>query len=309
VTPHNRDEVLSKLAGRTVVCSVSGGKDSTAMALYLTRDLKLPDVRFVFADTGWEHPETYAYLRDVLAPLLGHIEWVGYEGGMPALVLKKGMFPSRVRRFCTEELKVKPIMRHLRTLVDVGLDVVNAVGIRAGESRARSKMGEWEWNESFDCDVWRPIIAWSEADVVDRHTMNGVYPNPLYLQGAERVGCWPCIFSRKKEIQFIADHTPGTIALIRLLEEKVGEAASNRYAARGETFTSLGYSPPTFFQGHPSMLSEKYADSMVPIDEAVLWSRTARGGKQFELFAPDREQGCVRWGLCESMQKDDGEAT
>lgn len=39
---------------------------------------------------------------------------------------------------------------------------------------------------------------------------------------------------------------------------------------------------------------------MLPIDEVVRWSRTAFGGKQFEMFAPaDRDAGCMRWGLCE----------
>jgi len=39
----------------------------------------------------------------------------------------------------------------------------------------------------------------------------------------------------------------------------------------------------------------------MPIDEVVEWSRTARGGKQFELFqATESDAGCMRWGLCET---------
>jgi 3'-phosphoadenosine 5'-phosphosulfate sulfotransferase (PAPS reductase)/FAD synthetase len=170
-------------------------------------------------------------------------------------------------------------------------------------------MGEWEWNELFDCDVWRPIISWSEGDVIDRHLHHGVHPNPLYLKGAERVGCWPCIFSRKKEIQFIADQTPDTINAIRQLEAEVVPVAAARYASKGETFESLGYGKPAFFQG-PSNENADGAGKWNPwpIDRVVLWSRTARGGKQFELFAPETEAGCVRWGLCESMQKDEEDA-
>jgi 3'-phosphoadenosine 5'-phosphosulfate sulfotransferase (PAPS reductase)/FAD synthetase len=305
MTKHDRNEVLAKLNGRTVVCSVSGGKDSTAMALYLTRDLSLPDVRFVFADTGWEHPETYSYIRDVLTPLLGRVEWVGYAGGMGALVRKKGMFPSRVIRFCTEELKVKPILAFIDGMLDRGADCVNAVGIRAGESDARSKLTEWEFNRKMDLDVWRPLLAWSEADVIAQHSSHGVTPNPLYLRGASLVGCWPCIFSRKKEIQFVAAHTPKVVETIREMERDVQAAAAARYARLGETFDSKGYTGPTFFQASGRLRSEGKDGAMVPIDRVIEWANTAHGGRQFELFAPEIEQGCVRWGLCESMQKDE----
>ena len=206
MTPHNREELLAKLNGRTVVCSVSGGKDSTAMALYLTRDLGLTDVRFVFADTGWEHPDTYVYIREVLTPLLGHIEWVGYPGGMVAMVEKKEMFPNRLRRFCTDELKMQPIRKFIAQVQDEVGDVVSAAGVRGAESAARAKMPEWEWSDGLDCEVWRPLIAWSEQDVIDQHTGHGVAPNPLYLRGSgvNRVGCWPCIHSRKAEIRKVA---------------------------------------------------------------------------------------------------------
>jgi 3'-phosphoadenosine 5'-phosphosulfate sulfotransferase (PAPS reductase)/FAD synthetase len=290
MTPHNREELLYKLAGRTVVCSVSGGKDSTAMALYLTRDLKLPDVRFVFADTGWEHPDTYAYIKDVLAPLLGHIEWVGYPGGMRSLVTKKGTFPSRLRRFCTEELKVKPILRYLRQVEACGDSalVVNAVGIRAGESQSRSRMGEWEWNDTYDCDIWRPLIAWTEAEVIDCHKRHGLAPNPLYLKGASRVGCHPCIFQTKAQIAWFADHHAGQIGSLKALELALSVAAEE---------------PRAWFQSSTPGPDGKYP--LMKISDAIGWARTSRGGRQYQLFMPDTEPGCVRWGLCESMQKDD----
>ncbi|MFZ1474384.1 MAG: phosphoadenosine phosphosulfate reductase family protein, partial [Anaerolineae bacterium] len=42
------------------IVSLSGGKDSTALAIYM-RD-RIPDVEYVFCDTGEELPETYEYL-------------------------------------------------------------------------------------------------------------------------------------------------------------------------------------------------------------------------------------------------------
>lgn len=43
--------------------------------------------------------------------------------------------------------------------------------------------------ERFDCEVWRPLLTWSYDDVIEIHQAFGIKPNPLYLKGAERVGC------------------------------------------------------------------------------------------------------------------------
>jgi 3'-phosphoadenosine 5'-phosphosulfate sulfotransferase (PAPS reductase)/FAD synthetase len=275
--------------GRRVVASVSGGKDSAAMSLWLTEQGIEHDR--VFLDTGWEHEKTYEYLRGPLTDKLGPITEIKPPLLMEDLILKKGMFPSRVRRFCTQELKVKPIMNYLTQLMEAGTDVINAVGIRAGESESRSKMGEWEWQAGFDCEVWRPLIAWSEDQVIAIHARHGLPPNPLYLMGASRVGCWPCIYARKAEIRLIADKDPARIVRLRVLEERVGVAARARAEAKGQTLVS----DPAWFQAPLGTSGAAW-----PIDRVVEWSRTGRGGRQMELFAPQQEEGCVRWGLCET---------
>jgi 3'-phosphoadenosine 5'-phosphosulfate sulfotransferase (PAPS reductase)/FAD synthetase len=286
-------ELVAKIAGRRVVASVSGGKDSAAMSLWLTE--QGIDHDRVFCDTGWEAQETYDHLR-YLAERLGSIHWLRGERQMEELVEHKGMFPGRTRRFCTEELKVKPLIAYLNARVDAGEDIINAVGIRAGESAARANMPEWEWAKDFDCEVWRPLIRWTEQEVIDIHTRHQLRPNPLYLAGASRVGCFPCIFARKAEVRLIADKYPDQIVRIRTLESRVQAAALSRHKARGE----IGlYNPPTFFQA-PNRNAEGKRPRM-PIDGVVAWSRTARGGRQAELFAGgSAEEGCMRWGLCET---------
>jgi 3'-phosphoadenosine 5'-phosphosulfate sulfotransferase (PAPS reductase)/FAD synthetase len=293
VTNEQSSELKAKINGRRVVASVSGGKDSAAMSLYLT-ELGIEHDR-VFMDTGWEHELTYEYLRGPLTEKLGPITEVvskKYPEGMVQLVTKKGMFASRMQRFCTQELKVFPMRDYIRAAQDAGSEVLNTVGIRAGESEARSKMPEWEWSDTMDCEVWRPLIRWTEQDVIDIHHRHGLRPNPLYLKGAERVGCWPCVYARKDEIRLMAEIDPARIDKVRELEALVTIKAKERAAAKGETLANN----PAWFQAKNGGTGECW-----PIDQVVQWSRTSRGGRQFELFtAGDRDAGCMRWGLCET---------
>lgn len=281
---------LEWLAGHRVVASVSGGKDSAAMSLHL-RELGVEHDR-VFMDTGWEHPKTYDYLRGELTRVLGPITEIRGDLLMPDLIRKKGMFPQRTRRFCTEELKIKPMQRYLAAL---DYDVVNAVGIRRAESKARSQMAEREWSNGFDCETWRPLVDWTEEQVIAIHTRHGLRPNPLYLEGASRVGCWPCIFSRKAELRRVADTDPSRIDLIRSLEKETGHAVAARAVAKGEPIRN----PPSFFQA--PIRNADGGRPCMPIDQVVAWSRTSHGGKEMELFAPGvGEEGCMRWGLCDT---------
>lgn len=49
---------------KPVIASVSGGKDSTALCLWL-KENNLPFVP-VHMSTGWEHPDTEVYISEVL---------------------------------------------------------------------------------------------------------------------------------------------------------------------------------------------------------------------------------------------------
>ena len=266
-----------------VIASVSGGKDSTALCLWL-QEQGIP-YRAVHMDTGWEHPLTDAYIREVLEPRIGPIEWIAPERKMVELIRHKGMFPSRMRRFCTEHLKTKPYQRWLAAQYPTG-EVVTAVGIRAEESQARAAMPERE--ATYIGEIWRPLLSWPVESVVEIHKRHSVAPNPLYLKpGIERVGCWPCIFARKAEIRTIAEIDPGHMDMIEALESEITALANEKIRARGDEPTH----PQTFF-------SSKHGHK--GIRDVVEWSRTQRGGRHRELFYDPDRSGCVRWGLCDA---------
>jgi len=309
------EELRARIGDRKIIASVSGGKDSAAMCLHL-REMGL-EYEAIAMDTGWEEKGWREYVEGPLTRALGPIKILRAEvkrvdlidvsklrprvraavedgSAMVQLILRKAMFPSKARRFCTEELKAKPAAAYINARVEAGEECINAVGIRAAESTARAKMTEWDWSDGFDCEVWRPILRWTEQEVIDIHQRHGLTPNPLYLRGASRVGCWPCIYARKSEIRHIADVDPERIALIRDLEADIAVGAFARAEAKGVTLKS----PPAYFQ--PTLGG---GGDCWPIDRVVEWSRTVRGGreedKQVELFA-GMNDGCMRWGLCET---------
>ena len=302
----------------TVVASVSGGKDSTAMLLHL-RDAGVWPVRAVFFDTGWEHADTYRHV-DYLASKLGITierraavidlppeleqdaldveEALGLRRPSPfvRLCLRKAIFPRRTVRFCTQELKVWVARDVIREIHAAGALPVNAVGIRAAESAARAKLEETEISPTLDCMVWRPILRWSEDDVVAIHRRHDVKLNPLYLRGAERVGCFPCIMGSKSELRMVAKERQRTEAIV-MLEERVRRVLIAREYAKGATVERL----PTLFQ---AARRDANGDRPgVPIHEILAWAKTARGGaiEQAALFddPEDPDAGCMRWGMCE----------
>jgi 3'-phosphoadenosine 5'-phosphosulfate sulfotransferase (PAPS reductase)/FAD synthetase len=300
-----------RLSDVRVIASVSGGKDSAAMCLHL-RELGIP-FEAVFMDTGWEHRDTYAYLRGPLEAAIGPIRWlraevdlppekeamaqeleamIGHYSAMVRICLKKAVFPARTLRWCTSETKVIPMQRWIASLDD---DTVSVVGIRADESAARSAMPEWEWSDKFDQWTWRPLLRWSLDDVIAIHARHGLAPNPLYLAGASRVGCWPCIFARKAEIRHVADTDPVRVDVLRLLERRTAEIGRERGGKR---------TAHTWFQAERRTTDDEGGYAW-PIDRVVEWSRTSRGGRQIDLFAaPARDTGCMRWGLCDTGSSD-----
>lgn len=281
---------------KKIIVSVSGGKDSTAMCLnLLEQGYSTSDFERVFMDTGWEDAGTYQYLDELektIGPIIRlkadiqvkeeykeYVEYfetkLGWESQFIRRLFKYQFPPTRRMKWCTTELKIKPVKEYFDSLED---DFVNLVGIRKEESARRSKMIEWEFNEYLDCWVHRPLIDWKEEDVISIHQRFGIAPNRLYLNGSYRVGCYPCINSRKEEIKLLPNKR---IEIIRELEDILTKLRKKR------TGKDL---PITFF-------SSKSIEPMF-IDQVMEWSRTTRGGVQLELFSTE-EPTCVKWGMCE----------
>lgn len=291
MTDHPRIALPDHARDLAVIASVSGGKDSTALMCAL-REAEIP-FRAVFADTGWETPETYTYL-DTLRSVLGiTIDVVGVPGGFRAQAIREGILPHGKTAWCTRKLKVEPLAAYHDAVRDSeGVDTVSAVGIRAEESEARSSLPEWEFGgggpREWDGWIWRPLIAWTTADVLAIHHRHSVPVHPLYRMGHSRVGCAPCRNASKEDLRQWAAGHPDRIDAVRSLEAEVTAERQRRGLEGAATFFTSRREGP------------------VSIDRAVEWSRTERGGRQLPLIQPEPQGGCFRWGLCDPLGVEGG---
>jgi hypothetical protein len=117
------------------VINFSGGKTSALMTILLK---PTNDDIVLFTDTGREHPATYKFIDDFEKYEGIKVHRVSYEHdrapgltGFDAMTSWKSYLPNRVKRICTDELKIKTSKRYLRKL---GVrSFYNYIGFRADE--------------------------------------------------------------------------------------------------------------------------------------------------------------------------------
>jgi 3'-phosphoadenosine 5'-phosphosulfate sulfotransferase (PAPS reductase)/FAD synthetase len=114
------------------IVALSGGKDSTAMALRLA-EIEPRDYTYVITPTGNEFPEMLAHWRH-LADMLGKPLTIVTSGkSLHGLIREQKMLPNHAARWCTRMLKLKPYYDWLQQ----NTPCVSYVGLRADEeSRA-----------------------------------------------------------------------------------------------------------------------------------------------------------------------------
>lgn len=275
---------------------VSGGKDSAAALLWMINESGVPKDKIIasFSDIGNDHDWTKAHVK-LLSETVHPIETIypdwgdldesktGERLGFFDLALHKKRFPSTKARFCTEFLKIYATERHFKKLRQQrGFEIIAVSGVRADESDDRSKLTEWDFNGNLFVYSWRPLIRWTIDDVFAIHKKYNTPLNPLYALGALRVGCWPCIMSRKSEIRMIALKFPERIDEIRRAELEF-EKRHGRFSS----FFGVNICPERF-KSKEITTSDGRKMKIATIDDVVKWSMT--GKKAQGHFTDDDNQ-------------------
>jgi 3'-phosphoadenosine 5'-phosphosulfate sulfotransferase (PAPS reductase)/FAD synthetase len=148
-----------------VQVSFSGGRSSAMMAKIMLDNYQKERLIFTFANTGKEMPETLDFVHECDVRWGLGVVWIEYgidkgykvvsyetasRNGEPfeALITKRNYLPNQQTRFCTSDLKVKPMKRYL---VAQGYKHWSAaLGIRKDEPNRYFKLKNQNKKERWD---------------------------------------------------------------------------------------------------------------------------------------------------------------
>lgn len=280
------------------VVGISGGKDSTALLLWLKYEhfpkwgISHRKLKCIFNDTGWEADVTYAHVQKINDELHPVVTLTSGETFLE-LAARKKRFPWAKMRFCTQELKLKPAKAFMNSLSG---KILSVNGIRREESKVRSEMSEFgSYMETYHGSAeWRPLLEWKIEDIWLIHKRYNFTRNPLYDMGFERVGCMPCIMSQKKEIRLMAKHFPERITMIR-------DAENSSQGSRGFSSLFPARTVPDRYCSKTFINKKGNEVKVATIDDVVTWSNTSdnKHGSNFDFHFEDFEETTCQQGVCE----------
>jgi 3'-phosphoadenosine 5'-phosphosulfate sulfotransferase (PAPS reductase)/FAD synthetase len=224
------------------ICGISGGKDSSALALHLRE--RIPELEYFFCDTGAELPETYQYL-DKLEIALGKkiVRLNSKKGFQHWFEVYRGTLPSPQMRWCTVKMKLEPIEAWVGSD-----DVTSYVAIRADELNRTGYVSTRPNIRS----VFPFIEDGIDKDGVLRILSEAGLGLPSYYEWRTRSGCYFCFFQRKAEWIALSERHPDLWERAVAIEQKVMRDASSKgdternfseFAMKGRQYTWTGSIP------------------------------------------------------------------
>lgn len=215
------------------IIPLSGGKDSLALAIYLTDTYPEIDFEYLFTDTGAELPEVYETLRKFegvygvevqRVTILDVLEMRTIGNRTPFDVVLDEMYggylPSMGARWCTRMLKIKPFEWF------VGNDrAYTYIGIRGDEDR-----------EGFrDTSSGKPVLLSEQGNIIPVYPFRDLAYGiedikriiaesgigmPGYYEWRSRSGCYFCFYQQIGEWQGLAERHPELFEKARAYEER-----------------------------------------------------------------------------------------
>ncbi|MEM4438736.1 MAG: phosphoadenosine phosphosulfate reductase family protein [Pyrobaculum sp.] len=307
---------------KNFVVAYSGGKDSTAVAIFLyqwvAREKPNISVTLLYNDTLSEVNSLESWVRqfmnDYIKKARQHVEasykivtpepvktffWRVFVRGYPA--------PTFVFRWCVDHLKLEPMIKEMRNLKDAIL----VTGQRDEESGARaasmkksfgvcqptSCLGAY-FSQNGDVPKLAPIRFWTTADVwefllkqqdFDISPLEKLYgvDRKTFTSPGGRFGCWHCTLVKIHSAMFFEDKRYVYVEALRLIYKAISNIREMRIPkARG--YSKLGPLTPlarSIIYHLVPIVEEKSGHYFYGLDEVTVDGKTLR-----EIFYEMREE-------------------
>jgi hypothetical protein len=218
------------------ILGLSGGRDSAALAVFMRQHRPDLPLEYFFTDTGKELPEVYLFL-DRLEGFLGRaIQRLNPDRDFDFWLAEYGNFlPSPRTRWCTRQLKLRPLEQWLRPDLDAGVTVHSYVAIRADEPH-RDGYQSTHANMSVHLPLREAGV--DRAGVIDILKSADV-GEPDYYRWRSRSGCTFCFFQQKIEWVRLHEEHPDRFAEALDYEKTALKDGSPFTWSQGESLTEL----------------------------------------------------------------------
>lgn len=218
------------------ILGLSGGRDSAALAVYMRQHRPELLIEYFFTDTGKELPEVYTFL-DRLEGFLGRpIQRLNPDRDFDFWLEEYGNFlPSPRSRWCTRQLKLRPLEHWLRQDLEDGVIVHSYVAIRADEPH---RDGYQSTHPNMQVHLPLRTAGVDRARVIEILRSADV-GEPEYYSWRSRSGCTFCFFQQKIEWVRLAEHHPDRFAEAVAYEKTAIKDGSPFTWSHGESLTEL----------------------------------------------------------------------
>ena len=224
-------DVAGQNAGLATNVSYSGGKDSLAMLLVVMKAIgKVP---LLFADTGFEFPETYENV-DRVAGTYG-LDVIRTSGlSKFSEEFEKQGPPAVNARWCCRVCKLSPVADLIRERWG---ECLSFIGQRRYESAARAQSDRVWRNKNVRVQLSAaPIHNWTAMHVWLYLMQERAPFNVLYTRQLDRIGCFMCPSSDMALIHAIEQDYPGLWAgwQEKLEEHRIKKGLPEDWIRRGQ---------------------------------------------------------------------------
>lgn len=218
------------------VLGISGGKDSAALAIYMSIHHPELPMEYFFTDTGKELPEVYEFLGKLEGFLGRPITYLNPNRGFDFWLRNYNNFlPSAQTRWCTRKLKLEPFKQWVKPSLAAGDTVYSYVAIRADEEHREGMVAQHE--------NLKVLMPFREKNI-DKETVFEILEAsglglPKYYDWRSRSGCTFCFFQQKIEWVRLKERHPEAFEEAKTYEKNALDDGSPFTWSQGEALADL----------------------------------------------------------------------